>query len=94
MKQLLKKIGITDSGYYNEDGNYVIDIEDSNSFNIIYGKLDNNDEIEENEDASNIDLDITNIIYFCDNFAIQLTANFEQDEYKLTIFEADEGEDD
>lgn len=93
MKQFLKDIGITEVGYFTEDGNYVIDLENSDAFNKVYGKLDNTDLIEENEDASVVNLDVTNIIYFCDEFAINLIADFTQNEYKIVVTEV-EGEED
>lgn len=93
MKEFLRKLGITEVGYFTEDGNYVIDIESSNSFNSMYGTLDKSDLLEENEDASVVNLDVTNIIYFCDEYALNLIADFTQDEYKLVITEV-KGEDD
>ena len=93
MKQFLTEIGITDVGYFTEDNNYVIDLENSDAFNRVYGKLDSTDLIEENEDASVVNLDVTNIIYFCDEFVINLIADFTQDEYRIVVTEV-EGEDD
>ena len=92
MKEFLRELGITQEGSFTEDNNYVIDLESSNEFNKIYGKLDSSDLIEENEDASVVNLDVTNIIYFCENFAINLIADFTQDEYKIVVTEV-EGED-
>lgn len=92
MKEFLRELGITQQGEYTEDNNYVIDLESSNEFNKVYGKLDSSDLIEENEDASVVNLDVTNIIYFCENFAINLIADFTQDEYKIVVTEV-EGED-
>ena len=93
MKSFLNKLGITQAGYFTEDDNYVIDLEDSDEFNNIYGKLDKSDLVEENEDASVVNLDVTNIIYFCDNFVINLIADFTQNEYKIVVIEV-EGEED
>ena len=93
MKSFLNKLGITQVGYFTEDDNYVIDLENSDEFNNVYGKLDKSNLVEENEDASVVNLDVTNIIYFCDNFAINLIADFTQDEYKIVVTEV-EGEED
>ena len=92
MKEFLKELGITEVGYSTEDGNYVIDLESSDEFNRVYGKLDNSDLIEENEDASIVNLDVTNIIYFSDDFALNLIADFTQDEYRIVVTEV-KGED-
>lgn len=92
MKEFLRELGITQQGEYTEDNNYVIDLENSNEFNRVYGKLDSSDRIEENEDASVVNLDVTNIIYFCDEFAINLIADFTQNEYKIVVTQV-EGED-
>lgn len=87
MKEFLKKLGINEIGYFTEDDNYIIDLENSNDFNRIYGILDNSDIIEENEDASVVNLDVTNVIYFCEEFAINLIADFTQNEYRLVVSE-------
>jgi hypothetical protein len=83
VKQLLKKIGIEDVGHQTTDGNYIIDLEDSDHFNRIFSKLDKSDLVEENEDSSVVNLDVTNIMYIADECAINLIADFSQDTYRL-----------
>ena len=85
MKELLKKIGITEEGHKSSDNNYVIDLEDSDHFNRIFSKLDKSDLVEENEDSSVVNLDVTNILYISDNYALNLIADFSQDTYRLVV---------
>ena len=89
MKNLLKEIGITDVGYFSNDGNYIIDFEDSDQFNKAFGKLQKSDLVEENEDSSVINLNVSNVLYISDGFSLNLIADFEQDVYKLVVTELD-----
>ena len=82
MKQLLSKIGITEAGHFSEDDNYVIDIETSDSFSKIFSKLDKSDLVEENEDASVVDVDVTNVMYTTEDYTLNLIADFKNDLYK------------
>lgn len=90
MKEFLKKIGITEDGQSTQDGNYVIDLDDSNHYNSVFSKLDKSDLIEENEDSSVVNVDVTNILYIGDNYALNLIADFKQDTYKLVVTELED----
>lgn len=92
MKELLQSLGITDVGYYSKEKNYVIDFESSDDFNKTFAKLNKSDLVDENEDSSVINLDVSNINYLADGFSLNLIADFGQDIYKLVVTELDEGE--
>ena len=92
MKDILKEIGINESGYYSEDGNYIIDFENSNQFNKAFSRLEKSDLVEENEDSSVIDLNVSNVMYVGDDYSFNLIAEFEQDIYRLVVSEL-KGED-
>lgn len=92
MKELLKSLGITDVGYYSKEKNYVIDFESSDDFNKTFAKLNKSDLVDENEDSSVVNLDVSNINYLADGFSLNLIADFGQDIYKLVVTELDEGE--
>lgn len=92
MKDILKEIGINESGYYSEDGNYIIDFENSNQFNKAFSRLEKSDLVEENEDSSVIDLNVSNVMYVSDDYSFNLIAEFEQDIYRLVVSEL-KGED-
>lgn len=92
MKELLKSLGITDIGYYSKEKNYVIDFESSDDFNKTFARLNKSDLVDENEDSSVINLDVSNINYLADGFSLNLIADFGQDIYKLVVTELDEGE--
>lgn len=85
MKEFLKQIGITEEGQETTEGNYVVDLENSNHFNKIFSKLDKCDLVEENEDSSVVNVNITNILYIGEEYAINLVADFNQDAYKLVV---------
>lgn len=90
MKDLLRKLGIMEPGQRSTDYDYVIDLDDSDHFNRIFSKLDKSDLLEENEDSSVVNLEVTNILYMADGFTLNLIADFEQDIYKLVVTEVKE----
>lgn len=90
MRDLLRKLGINEPGQRSTDNDYVIDLEDSDHFNRIFSKLDKSDLVDENEDSSVVNLEITNILYMADGFTLNLIADFEQDIYKLVVTEIKE----
>ena len=89
MKELLKTIGITAAGYFSSDGNYIIDFDDSDQFNAAFSKLSKSDQVEENEDSSVINLNVSNVLFLADGYSLNLIADFEQDIYKLVVTELD-----
>lgn len=90
MKDLLRKLGIMEEGTRTSSHNYVIDLDDSDHFNRIFSKLDKSDLVEENEDSSVVNLEVTNILYIADGFSLNLIADFEQDIYKLVVSDVEE----
>lgn len=90
MKELLKEIGITEEGHSTSKNNYVIDLDDSNHFNKIFSKLDKSELVEENEDSSVVNLEVTNILYLADGYSLNLIADFDQDTYKLVVTELED----
>ena len=63
MKELLNNIGITQVGYYSSNNTYVIDFDDANEYDKAFSKLDKSDLVEENDDASVINVDVSNVMY-------------------------------
>ena len=94
MKELLKQIGITEPGYFDEDGNYVIDFDNSNEMNKAFIKLEKSNLVEENENSSVINLQVSNILYVSDRFSLNLISDFDQDQYKLVVTEYKEENED
>lgn len=90
MKDLLRKLGINEAGHRSTNNDYIIDLDDSDHFNRIFSKLDKSDLLDENEDSSVVNLEITNILYMADGYTLNLIADFEQDIYKLVITEIKE----
>jgi hypothetical protein len=90
MKELLKEMGITEEGHSTSKNNYVIDLDDSNHFNKIFSKLDKSELVEENEDSSVVNLEVTNILYLADGYSLNLIADFDQDTYKLVVTELED----
>lgn len=85
MKELLKKIGITEAGYFSSNNNYVIDFDNSDEYNKAFSKLDRTDLVEENDDTSVINMSVSNIMYSNDDFSLNLIADFDDDTYKLVV---------
>lgn len=85
MKELLRKIGITEAGYFSSNNNYVIDFDNSDEYNKAFSKLDRIDLVEENDDTSVINMSVSNIMYSNDDFSLNLIADFDNDTYKLVV---------
>lgn len=83
MEKFLKNLGIDQVGHYNNKNNYIIDIDDSNTYGKIYSRLDKNELLEENEDSSTITMHNSHIVFESDKYQFTLIADFEQDTYKL-----------
>lgn len=89
MKELLKKIGIINSGHFESDGSYVIEFDSSDSYNVAFSKLDRSEDVEENPDGGAVTLDTSVVVYENDNYILQLVSNFNDDTYKLIIREVE-----
>ena len=87
MNELLKQIGIDAEPVKAEDGNYNIDIEDSNEYGKYFSKLDKSDLVEEEQDASSVNFENSSIQFTNDNYTLTLIADFENDTYSLNIRE-------
>lgn len=85
MKELLNNIGITQVGYYSSNNTYVIDFDDANEYDKAFSKLDKSDLVEENDDASVINVDVSNVMYMNENYSLNLIADFDSDTYKLVV---------
>lgn len=86
MEEFLSSIGI-EGQLQKSSSSYVLDIGNSDEYGRIYSLLDNSDEVEEDPESSQVTLDYASVQFFNDRFTIQLIANFEADEYRLTIKE-------
>ena len=47
MKELLKKIGINNPGYYSDSSTYVVELNDSDEYSKAFTKLDKTDIVDE-----------------------------------------------
>lgn len=89
IKELLKKIQITDIGYY-ENNAYIIDIADNQKFGRYFSLLETaeNDGIIDSEDTSTeVSLDKVSFVYYAEDYIIKLEGNLSTDEYKLICYE-------
>lgn len=86
MEEFLNSLGIKGQ-LQKSNSSYVLDILDSNEYGKIYSILDKSDEVEEDPESSQVTLDYSSIQFYNDEYNIQLIADFENDEYRLTIKE-------
>lgn len=85
MEDALRQLGITKEGTYSRDGSYVISLDNSDEFSRYYSRLDNNDDVEELSDSSQLTLHDANVIYKYGEYQLSLQGNFDTDEYKLAM---------
>lgn len=90
MKEFLRKLGITQSGHYSSNNNYVIDLDDSTDYDKICSILDKSDLVEENPDSSVINTSVSNILYVGEQFSLNVIADFDNDTYKVVVTELKE----
>ena len=83
MELFLKKLGITQEGEYTDDNNYVIELDDDDEYARIYSLLDKSNELEEDDDASQLTQDNSSIQYFNDKYTITLLADYDSEQYAL-----------
>lgn len=87
MNELLKRIGITQRGYWGKDNSYIIDLNDSNTFGKVYSLLEKSDLIDSMDDNDLISSDNISVLYTNDEYLFNLIMNLEQDSYQLIVTE-------
>ena len=83
-KEFLKKIGITDAGYFSKNS-YVIDLYSDREYSKYYTKLDNSNLVEEDEASTLMNANASNIRYISDEFDLTLLADYDADSYSLIV---------
>lgn len=90
-KKFLEKLGIDKAGHYNDDGDYVIEIDDSNEYGRIFSILTSSDLLEEdNSEGTNILVSDSYEQYFVpvddeNDFTLILHADLDEDSYELIV---------
>lgn len=88
IEQLLKDLGINKVGEYSNKNTYVIDLYSSEEFGKMYSLLDQNNDLEYEEESSLLTVDNGSLMYnYNDEFQFVLIADFNHDQYHLTIKE-------
>ena len=87
MEDFLKQLGINIEGVISDDGSYVIEIPDSNTYARYYSILEKTDIVEEDEASSQLTLNASSIQYSNELYIITLMSDLEEDIYRLTIKE-------
>lgn len=87
MEEFLKELGIDRKYEQSESGSYVIDLKDSIDYGRIYSILDRSDLIDEDSESSQVTEDTSSVQYSNDEYTLTLLADFNEDQYKLTIRE-------
>ena len=88
MEEFLNDLGITKEGNYTEeDGIYVVDIDDSNEYGKIFSLLEKSNLLEQDELSSQVTEDTSSIQYINDKYVLTLLGDWDGDTYKLTVKE-------
>lgn len=87
MEEFLRKLGIEQEGEYTDDGNYFIELEDDDAYAKIYSILDKSNELEEDEDASQLTNENSSIQYVSDLYTITLLVDYDSEQYALVCRE-------
>lgn len=86
MEELLKEIGITETGEYSKTGSYVVDIPSYDDYSKYYSLLEKS-KYNEIQDTAQITFHTTNVTYDAGNYQIVLQADLDEDIYKLVVTE-------
>lgn len=85
--EFLNQLGISLEGQ-EQDGKYVIDLGDSNSYSKIYTILDKSELVDLDVENIMMDEHTSQMLYLSDDFDVTLEANLDDGVYKLVIEEA------
>jgi hypothetical protein len=86
MEDLLKEIGITETGEHTKYGAYVVDIKDYDEYSKYFSLLEKSS-LEEVQDTAQITLHTTNVTFASDKYQVLLQADLDEDLYKLVVTE-------
>lgn len=87
MEEFLNSIGISGDFLVSEDGCLTLDISDSAEFSKIYSKLDKCEELNEDEDSTQVTYEASSVQFVNDKYTITLLGDLENDTYKLVCRE-------
>ena len=85
MKELLKKIGINNPGYYSDSSTYVVELDDSDEYSKAFTKLDKTDLVDAMSDSRVRNAYVSNVMYINDYYSINIIADFESETYKIIV---------
>lgn len=88
-QEYLNSIGINLTGYPSDDNSFVVDLDNSEQFGIIYSILEDSDDLDIMYDNQVITEQGSSLIYesLSQPFLLNLIADFEGDKYSLIINE-------
>lgn len=86
IEKLLEEINLYLEGEF-IDKYYVIDLQDYETFNSIYNRLEKNIECERDSEQSSLNEKEAHVLYIYKNLLVELVALFDNDSYTLNIFE-------
>lgn len=84
MDKFAKELGITKEGT-TEDNRYVIMLDNSDEYSVIYSILDKSELVELDTFDMLVTPKTSELNYFNDEFKVKLVGNFEKDIYKVII---------
>ena len=87
MKEFLRKLGITQAGYFSTQGNFVIDFDNDLELARAYSLLDKSDLVEESDDDSFINQHSMCQVFLSDEYQLTLLSDFDSDRYQLVVRE-------
>lgn len=86
LTELLDNLNLADVGSY-EDGVYTLTTNESNTYSRFYSALEASPLTELDPEATVIDVDSANLVYYTDDYKLTLKGDLENNVYKLMIEE-------
>ena len=91
MKEFLQRLNINNDGYLTDDGEYVVEIKDSNEYSKVFSKIESSDLVHEVEDDSVFDIDNNTLYFEAEDYDLELNADLKEDTYSLIVRKKIEG---
>ena len=84
MKEFLESLGVMFAGYYDEEGNFIVDIPSADEYAKVYSKFTNSDKLEEYDSVATDDIIIVKFDSLENDYELSLVMDLEKDLYYVS----------
>lgn len=85
MKEFLLKLGVDYAGYFDNNGNYIVDLPDADAYAVVYSKISKSEDCEEYSSRATDNLIIITYDTINDGYEFSLVMDLENDKYYIMM---------